>query len=131
MASSPAQIFYLGYLWMLWDDKKQTWHDKVVGSSVVRALTEPATMDVTTVADDLVVIHDGRHAPLRGLAPATDHDSTACAVRRCDARDGELLCRVATVNDVHFGETEAGRLGERPSGPIRRRRPASRRIRRR
>ncbi|WP_395153469.1 RDD family protein [Ilumatobacter sp.] len=31
-----GQIFYLGYLWMLWDDKQQTWHDKVVGSIVVR-----------------------------------------------------------------------------------------------
>ena len=31
-----AQILYLGYLWMLWDDKKQTWHDKVVNSIVVK-----------------------------------------------------------------------------------------------
>jgi len=31
-----GQIFCLGYLWMLWDDKQQTWHDKVVGSIVVR-----------------------------------------------------------------------------------------------
>jgi len=31
-----GQIFYLGYLWMLWDDKKQTWHDKVVNSIVVK-----------------------------------------------------------------------------------------------
>jgi uncharacterized RDD family membrane protein YckC len=31
-----AQVFYLGYLWMLWDDKKQTWHDKVVSSIVVK-----------------------------------------------------------------------------------------------
>ncbi len=31
-----AQIFYLGYLWMLWDDKKQTWQDKVVNSIVVK-----------------------------------------------------------------------------------------------
>ena len=31
-----AQIFYIGYLWMLWDDKKQTWHDKVVNSIVVK-----------------------------------------------------------------------------------------------
>ena len=31
-----AQVFYVGYLWMLWDDKKQTWHDKVVSSVVVR-----------------------------------------------------------------------------------------------
>jgi len=28
---------FLGYLWMLWDKDKQTWHDKVVGSIVVRA----------------------------------------------------------------------------------------------
>jgi|AP95_1055475.scaffolds.fasta_scaffold68112_2 uncharacterized RDD family membrane protein YckC len=31
---SAAPIF-LGYLWMLWDDDKQTWHDKVVRSRVV------------------------------------------------------------------------------------------------
>jgi len=27
----------LGYLWMLWDPYKQTWHDKIVGSYVVTA----------------------------------------------------------------------------------------------
>lgn len=31
-----GQIFYLGYLWMIWDDKKQTWHDKIVDSIVVK-----------------------------------------------------------------------------------------------
>ena len=31
-----AYVFYLGYLWAAWDSKKQTWHDKVVGSTVVR-----------------------------------------------------------------------------------------------
>lgn len=31
-----ANVFYLGYLWMLWDDGKQTWQDKVVNSVVVR-----------------------------------------------------------------------------------------------
>jgi uncharacterized RDD family membrane protein YckC len=30
-------VCYLGYLWMLWDGKHQTWHDKVVGSMVIRA----------------------------------------------------------------------------------------------
>ena len=30
-------ICYLGYFWMLWDDKSQTWHDKIVGSQVVKA----------------------------------------------------------------------------------------------
>lgn len=27
---------YLGWLWMIWDKKKQTWHDKAAGSIVVR-----------------------------------------------------------------------------------------------
>ncbi|MCU1454829.1 MAG: hypothetical protein JWN46_2975 [Acidimicrobiales bacterium] len=27
----------LGYLWMLWDSEKQTWHDKVASSYVIRA----------------------------------------------------------------------------------------------
>ena len=26
---------YLGFLWMLWDNKKQTWHDKAAGTVVV------------------------------------------------------------------------------------------------
>jgi uncharacterized RDD family membrane protein YckC len=33
---------WLGFLWMLWDPKKQTWHDKVVSSVVVRASAVPA-----------------------------------------------------------------------------------------
>ncbi len=31
-----SSIFYLGYLWMLWDGEKQTWQDKVVSSIVVK-----------------------------------------------------------------------------------------------
>ena len=31
-----GQFCSLGYLWMLWDTDKQTWHDKVVGSIVIR-----------------------------------------------------------------------------------------------
>lgn len=30
-------VCYLGYLWMLWDPEKQTWHDKMVNSYVVKA----------------------------------------------------------------------------------------------
>lgn len=32
-----GQILYIGYLWMLWDDRKQTLHDKVSGTHVVLA----------------------------------------------------------------------------------------------
>jgi uncharacterized RDD family membrane protein YckC len=32
-----SNVCVLGYLWALWDQRKQTWHDKVVSSVVVRA----------------------------------------------------------------------------------------------
>lgn len=35
-ASLFSGFLYLGYLWMLWDDQKQTWQDKVVSSAVVK-----------------------------------------------------------------------------------------------
>jgi uncharacterized RDD family membrane protein YckC len=31
-----ANVLYLGYLWMLWDGRNQTWHDKVAGTIVVK-----------------------------------------------------------------------------------------------
>jgi uncharacterized RDD family membrane protein YckC len=30
-------VILLGYLWMLWDKEKQTWHDKIAGTVVVPA----------------------------------------------------------------------------------------------
>ena len=32
-----GQICYLGYLWMLWDGEKRTWHDMVAGTRVIKA----------------------------------------------------------------------------------------------
>ena len=34
---ASGAICYLGYLWMLWDSRKQTWHDKIVGTVVIKA----------------------------------------------------------------------------------------------
>jgi uncharacterized RDD family membrane protein YckC len=31
-----ANVCYLGYLWMLWDSQKQTWHDKVASTRVIK-----------------------------------------------------------------------------------------------
>ena len=33
--------FLLGYLWMLWDREKQTWHDKMAGAVVVPTSSYP------------------------------------------------------------------------------------------
>jgi uncharacterized RDD family membrane protein YckC len=32
-----GSLFYLGYLWMLWDPMSQAWHDKVANTFVLRA----------------------------------------------------------------------------------------------
>lgn len=36
-----AIVLFLGYLWMLWDGEKQTWHDKMAGSVVVPVAQYP------------------------------------------------------------------------------------------
>ena len=36
VAIFSGMILVIGYLWMLWDANKQTWHDKAAGSFVVR-----------------------------------------------------------------------------------------------
>jgi uncharacterized RDD family membrane protein YckC len=37
MSIVSGVVLLLGYLWMIWDGEKQTWHDKVVGSVVIPA----------------------------------------------------------------------------------------------
>jgi uncharacterized RDD family membrane protein YckC len=36
VANFSLMVFGLGFLWMLWDPKSQTWHDKAAGSVVVK-----------------------------------------------------------------------------------------------
>ncbi len=83
-------------------------------------------MDVTTVADDLVVVHDALDSRrYEGLAADTEHDLDGVSVRTLARPHGELLCCFATVNDVHFGEVEAGRIDDLTEGPIRRSEPGT------
>ena len=52
-------------------------------------------MELTTVADDLAVVHDGVDVHrLEGLAPDTDFDVAGCTGRTLSRPPGELLCRV-------------------------------------
>ena len=37
VAIASALVLLLGYLWSIWDSRKQTWHDKAARSVVVRA----------------------------------------------------------------------------------------------
>jgi Icc protein len=83
--------------------------------------------ELTTVADDAVVLHLGDDVfAYEGLEPDTDYEFEGVAARTLARPEGELLCRFATVNDVHFGETECGRIGDSPLGPILRPEPGER-----
>ena len=68
--------------------------------------------ELTTVADDEVVIFDGddvRHYV--ELKPATEYEFDGIELRTLSRPPGELLSIFATVNDVHFGEEECGVIG--------------------
>lgn len=82
------------------------------------SVTEPAVPELTTVADDEVVFHAGadvrHHADLE---PDTGYELEGQHVRTLP-RPGERLATFATVNDVHFGETECGVLEGFDLGPI-------------
>lgn len=76
-------------------------------------------MDLTTVADDEAVVHDGHDVHrYTDLTPDTDYELDGMAFRTLPRPSGELLCRFATVNDVHFGETDCGIIEGFDIGPI-------------
>jgi predicted phosphodiesterase len=65
--------------------------------------------EVTTVADDAAVVFVGALARrYDDLEPDTDYTFDGVSFRTLPRPGGERLATVCTVNDVHFGETEAG-----------------------
>lgn len=82
-------------------------------------------MELTTVADDEAVVHDGLEVRRRsGLKPGIDYELDGFEFRTLPA-PGELLSRFATVNDVHFGETECGVIEGLDVGPVLRSEPGA------
>lgn len=81
-------------------------------------------MDVTTVADDLIVAHrpgaGGEVVRLTDLHPGSLYHVGNAEVQTLDRPEGELLCRFGSVNDLHFGEIECGKIDDDPRGPIQR-----------
>jgi len=69
-------------------------------------------VEVWTVADDEIVTTDGAEVRvLGGLQPGTDVDVPGVGlVRTLERPSGERLATLCTVNDVHFGEVECGRI---------------------
>ena len=94
----------------------------LVGNAVADPPRAPRPLvDITTVADDLIVCHDGDAViRLENLHPGSTHEIHGVDVTTLPRPDGELLCRLATVNDVHFGEIECGVVDGQQRGPIER-----------
>ena len=75
--------------------------------------------ELSSVSDDDAVVHLGTTTRrYEGLAPDTAHAFDGHAFRTLP-RPGALLCRFATVNDVHFGEVACGVI-EGGDTPVRR-----------
>ena len=78
-------------------------------------------VEVWTVADDEIVATDGAEVLVfDGLEPGTEVEVPGVGpVRTLDRPPGERLATICTVNDVHFGEVECGRIEAMPElGPV-------------
>ena len=98
-----------------------------------------AMAEVTTVADDEIVVHvsppPGIHGAgagavravrRSGLHPDHAYDVEGLSVRTLPRPPGDRLATVATVNDAHFGEIECGVVEGLELGPVIRVRPGER-----
>ncbi|MFV0309415.1 MAG: metallophosphoesterase family protein [Desertimonas sp.] len=82
-------------------------------------------VELTTVTDDGAVFHV-RATPgapvevdrVSGATPDTEIEHRGVRFRTLARPAGALRSRFGTVNDVHFGEVECGRLDDEPLGPI-------------
>ena len=74
--------------------------------------------ELTSVsADEAVLFSNGEMKTYSGLTPSTTTSIEGVDVRTLP-QPGEFLSRIATTNDVHFGELECGRSGDTDDGPI-------------
>jgi predicted phosphodiesterase len=86
-----------------------------------------ARVELTTVEDDAATFHlsaDEGSGPavvvdrVAGLEPDTAYERHGVAFRTLARPTGRARAHFGTVNDVHFGEVEAGRVDDHPGGPI-------------
>lgn len=82
-------------------------------------VTEPPPYELMTVADDEAVAFAGVElVHYVGLEPDTTYQLDGLSFRTLVRPPGERLATFATVNDVHFGETECGVVEGSDVGPV-------------
>lgn len=80
-------------------------------------------IEVTTVAEDYIICHvfNGSFTKviqINNLAPGSEITILGQRIKTLSRPNSELLTTVATVNDLHFGETECGKISGTSIGPI-------------
>jgi 3',5'-cyclic AMP phosphodiesterase CpdA len=81
-------------------------------------------VELTTVSDTEAVLHDGlRVVRVDGLKPDREHTVEGITFRTLPRPLGQRLATVATVSDLHVGETECGRYDGVNLGPALRAEP--------
>ncbi|HUR78372.1 MAG TPA: metallophosphoesterase [Acidimicrobiales bacterium] len=75
--------------------------------------------ELTTVSEAMAVVFDGQDVRrYEGLPPDAQFEFDEVAGRTLPHPGGALLSRIATVNDVHFGETRCGVIEGSDIGPV-------------
>jgi predicted phosphodiesterase len=75
-------------------------------------------VELATIADDEAMVFAGPVAyRYQGLQPGTEQPAGPLTVRTLIRPPGERLATIATVNDVHFGETVCGLIAGVDLGP--------------
>jgi predicted phosphodiesterase len=78
-------------------------------------------LELTTVTSTGATFHQGTSVSrVVDLVPGTHHTHRGISFATLPLPPGERRCRFASVNDVHFGEVEAGRLDDSDRGPVQR-----------
>lgn len=90
-----------------------------------RADSSVQNVELTTVGDDVAVFHlrpgDGEDVVVDrvvDLEPDHEYERHGIRFRTLPRPSGSRRTRLATVNDVHFGEVECGRVDDHVDGPI-------------
>jgi len=74
--------------------------------------------ELSTVGPRFAVVHQGTHVHRHeGLEPGSDYERDGISFTTLP-EPGRLLTTFATVNDVHFGETECGIIDGSDIGPV-------------
>ena len=79
-----AFVIMLGYLWIIWDKKKQGWHDKIAGTVVIKTNEQPRTFLAVVLAMLAILLITGYMgaAMFKGLSLGMQQVNTKNVDRR-------------------------------------------------